>query len=176
MNKCPNCKAELVIDHAFCPKCGFDLRVKKIDNSSGDSKVAEDAPEISEVLELTPPPLPESDIQPENNLIENNPRKQGMFVMPFLFDGRIRRTEYGISFLIYVIVATFVNAIFQSGEAPIIGLAYIPMLWFLWAQGAKRCHDLGNSGWFQIIPFYVLWLIFADGDKNINEYGRNPKN
>jgi len=99
-----------------------------------------------------------------------------MFQNPFSFDGRIRRTEYGISFIIYVFVAAIVNAILQTGGgASIIGLAYIPMLWFFWAQGAKRCHDRGNSGWYQIIPFYGFWMLFADSDSGINEYGPNPK-
>jgi uncharacterized membrane protein YhaH (DUF805 family) len=99
-----------------------------------------------------------------------------MFQNLFSFDGRIRRTEYGISFIIYVVAAVIVNAIMQSGGgAAIIGLAYIPMLWFFWAQGAKRCHDRGNSGWYQIIPFYGFWMLFADSDNGVNEFGENPK-
>lgn len=100
-----------------------------------------------------------------------------MFTNTFSFDGRIRRTEFGISFIIYVIVATIINMSIASsnGDMSIIGIAYIPALWFLWAQGAKRCHDLGNNGWWQIIPFYMLWLIFQDGELGTNDYGENPK-
>lgn len=175
MNKCPNCKAGLQIDHSFCPKCAFDLRIKKKGNLPEKHKVSEEVPEISEALELTPPPLPKSDMQPEAELNDNKLHKQGMFETPFSFDGRIRRTEYGLSFILYVIIATFVSAILESGEAPIIGLAYIPMLWFLFAQGAKRCHDVGNNGLWQIIPFYIFWLLFQDGQPGSNEYGNNPK-
>jgi len=99
-----------------------------------------------------------------------------MFQDPFSFDGRIRRIEYGISVIIYLVACVIVTAIMQSGgDAVIIGLAFIPLEWFLLAQGAKRCHDRGNSGWHQCIPFYSLWLLFANGDKGENEYGKNPK-
>jgi len=155
-----------------------------------DWRPANELEEMKPILELKPPPIstfnkeqdfekqveePNEKEETENHGSSTNRRKQGMFSSPFSFDGRIRRTEYGISFIIYVIVAVFVNAIVESGEAPIIGLAYIPMLWFLWAQGAKRCHDVGNNGWWQIIPFYVFWLLFQDGQPGINEYGQNPK-
>jgi len=98
---------------------------------------------------------------------------------PFSFEGRIRRTEYGITFIVYFIVITFLNAIFVTeAEGALVGyfILFIPMLWFLWAQGAKRCHDIGHSGWYQIIPFYVIWMIFTEGEKGIrNKYGLNPK-
>jgi len=143
--------------------------------------------EMKPILELQPPPISteekEESIEPvekkeepiTNTENQNRTTSKGMFSSPFSFDGRIRRTEYGISFIIVVIVNSFLNAVVASGEVPIIGLAYIPTLWFLWAQGAKRCHDMGQSGWFQIIPFYVLGMIFASGEKGINKYGVNPK-
>lgn len=97
-----------------------------------------------------------------------------MFKKTFSFDGRIRRTEYGISIIIYFVLYTVINEIIKEGN-PGVSLAMIPMLWFLWAQGAKRCHDMDKSGWFQIIPFYVLWMIFIEGDSFFNKYGENPK-
>ena len=47
--------------------------------------------------------------------------------------------------------------------------------WFMTAQGAKRCHDRNNSGWYQFIPLYGLWMLFADGDVGENDYGPDPK-
>jgi uncharacterized membrane protein YhaH (DUF805 family) len=43
------------------------------------------------------------------------------------------------------------------------------------AQGAKRCHDRNNSGWYQLIPFYFIWILFGDSDTGFNDYGPNPK-
>jgi uncharacterized membrane protein YhaH (DUF805 family) len=99
-----------------------------------------------------------------------------MFNNPFSFDGRIRRTEYGLSMILYFVAYAILFAVVASDrDFSILFIAMIPMLWFLWAQGAKRCHDLGNSGWWQLIPFYPLWLIFQDGQIGVNQYGENPK-
>lgn len=59
-----------------------------------------------------------------------------MFAAPFSFDGRIRRTEYGISFIIYIISYALIAATAKSSS--FLYIAFIPLLWFLWAQGAKR--------------------------------------
>ncbi len=102
-----------------------------------------------------------------------------MFKNPFTFDGRIRRTEFGISLIIYFVAYVIVTGIGVSagldGGARIVFILFIPILWFRWAQGAKRCHDVGNSGWWQLIPFYVFWLLFQDGQAGSNQYGENPK-
>ncbi|MEY4929912.1 MAG: hypothetical protein RI909_636 [Bacteroidota bacterium] len=101
-----------------------------------------------------------------------------MFKSPFSFDGRIRRTEYGISFIIYIIFYFVALTLMDTGgtmETMLALIIIIPLVWFLWAQGAKRCHDLGKTGWFQIIPFYFLWLLFVKGDADSNEYGSNSK-
>lgn len=105
----------------------------------------------------------------------NKSTKKGMFSSTFSFDGRIRRMEFGISFIIYVIISNFINNIVESGGSPVNSLAYIPLLWFFLAQGSKRCHDLGKNGWWQIIPFYIFWMLLQDGQPGINEYGNNPK-
>ena len=103
-----------------------------------------------------------------------------MFKNPFSFEGRIRRTEYGLSFIILAVgrvaLATLLaNASSGQDLSPIYLLFQIPFLWFFWAQGAKRCHDVGWNGWYQLIPFVPLYLIFGEGSKGINNYGLDPK-
>ncbi len=57
----------------------------------------------------------------------------------------------------------------------LIAISFIPLLWFMLAQTTKRCHDLGSSGWYQLIPFYNIGLLFIDSEKGRNKYGDNPK-
>lgn len=112
-----------------------------------------------------------------------------MFKRPFTFDGRIRRLEYGISILIYfagafsvgillgivLVVTGHSNMVDLPSTKYIIYALCLPLYYFLLAQGAKRCHDLGKNGWYQIVPFYALALLFVPGDRYENEYGKNPK-
>ena len=95
----------------------------------------------------------------------------------FSFEGRIRRTDYGLTVLIYIPISYIINELVkqEGGDYILLNLGFIPLLWILWAQGAKRCHDLGNSGWFQLIPLYIILMIFVDSIKGANQYGDNPK-
>ena len=73
-----------------------------------DWKEAEIIDELREIFELNPPPL-ETEIETagesgaknfnsenQNTTKTYSIKKQGMFSNPFSFEGRIRRTEYGI--------------------------------------------------------------------------------
>lgn len=149
--------------------------------------------EIKEILELSPPQIipSEQNINTENessnfkiedeetdrqNIHTSISSKPSMFREAFLFKGRIRRMEYGLSLIIYFVYYIIVTLIVVTiNSAQLLILFLLPGLIFLWAQGAKRCHDIGNSGWFQLIPLYGLWMLFQDGIKGNNEYGINPK-
>ena len=105
---------------------------------------------------------------------------QNMFSNPFSFSGRIRRLEYGLSYIIYevwsVLIALVIGSIIKADAALILYYLFLtPGMWFLLAQGTKRCHDRGNSGWYQLIPFYGLVMLFGEGDYGTNEYGLDPK-
>lgn len=113
--------------------------------------------------------------------IKSSNSNNGMFNNPFSFSGRIRRLEYGISAIIYLVWYTIITIMMEIpnlsiGASVFVLISFIPVIWFLWAQNCKRCHDRGNSGWYQLIPFYFLVLLFGDGDEGNNEYGNNPKN
>jgi uncharacterized membrane protein YhaH (DUF805 family) len=111
----------------------------------------------------------------------------------FSFKGRIGRLEYFISFIIYwlycVAIGFFIgfwfgfyegyNGIYTGEGASVttnilLFVLLIPNFWFLLAQGAKRCHDIGKGGLFQIIPLYILWMLIEAGEEGTNEYGKNP--
>lgn len=91
-----------------------------------------------------------------------------MFKKPFSFSGYIHRTEFALTLLILIplsgVLSSIILATNNSHHSKLAVVLAIPtaifVYWLLWAQGAKRCHDLGHSGWFQIIPFYFLVMLF----------------
>lgn len=48
----------------------------------------------------------------------------------------------------------------------------VAFFWFLYAQCAKRCHDLGKSGAWMFVPFWNVLLFFAEGEEQDNQYGQ----
>jgi hypothetical protein len=102
-------------------------------------------------------------------------RNHSMFSKPFSFEGRIKRAEYGISFIIVLAFFVFINAQARSSQLSVIELAYLPATFFFLAQGAKRCHDIGKNGLYQLLPFYVFWLLIAKGNEDVNAYGESLK-
>lgn len=108
-----------------------------------------------------------------------------MFRYPFSFRGRIRRLEYNLSWLLYLALVVPLQLLAPGEQAEataggaLFGLLAIvvvpPAMWFLVAQGAKRCHDRNGTGFFQVIPYYLFWLWLAPGQRGPNDYGPDPK-
>lgn len=100
----------------------------------------------------------------------------------FNVNGRARRTEYWMYFLVYlviVIVASVLDAILNSQLiGGLVALAHlIPSI----TVGVRRLHDIGRSGWWLLIVLVPLigWLIALywatrKGDEHDNAYGANP--
>lgn len=106
-------------------------------------------------------------------------KKPAMFSRLFSLRGRIRRREYCLTYLMYCLWNLPVQVMPAEKISDTYAIFYLltllPILWIVIAQGTKRCHDRGNSGWYQIIPFYLLWMLFGDGEEEYNEYGESPK-
>lgn len=106
---------------------------------------------------------------------------KGMFRHPFSFHGRIRRREYWLSMIIWMPPCWVLVSLFEMFPSLLDGIMSIMFLylslvyWFFFAQGAKRSHDIGASGWMQLIPFYWMLLLCLESDKGPNEYGDSPK-
>lgn len=91
--------------------------------------------------------------------------------------GSIARTEYVVSCLVCVLVIVcFAGVYIGVGKVrmsvptmsytvnalvgSVVALIYNAVVWVMTAQSARRCHDLGRSGWMQFVPFYNLVLLF----------------
>ncbi len=97
-----------------------------------------------------------------------------------VFDGRINRQTFWICFGIFFAVALVLYLILALVISPV--LFYIVALALIYPQaavGAKRFHDMGKSGWLQLIgliPFVggiilLVWLGVVEGDAGDNVYG-----
>ena len=101
------------------------------------------------------------------------------------FEGRARRNEYWMFTLVAVIIniGTFVlDSKFFPGVNLLSNLFSLAILLPGIAVGARRLHDIGKSGWWQLlwlVPIlgWVALLIMLTTDSGIgqNEYGTSEK-
>ena len=98
----------------------------------------------------------------------------------FSFNGRARRTEYWLVNLPIAFMLRMSDMIPDDAYEDlavcilVIVLAAL-MIWVSVATNSRRCHDLGHNGFWQLIPFYGIWMAFVAGQEGENEYGLNPK-
>jgi uncharacterized membrane protein YhaH (DUF805 family) len=99
------------------------------------------------------------------------------------FNGRARRTEFWMFFLI-----NFLAGIAIGIGGAIIHLPFLAVIYNLGvivpsiAVAARRLHDTGRSGWWQLIILlpaigFIVLLVFycLDSTPGANTYGANPK-
>ena len=93
------------------------------------------------------------------------------------FNGRASRSEFWWFALACLLVSVVVQALLGQWAAHLVNLALLlPSL----AVGSRRLHDMGKSGWFQLvwlIPFIgwaimIYWLVQPSAGPN--EYGEGP--
>jgi len=99
------------------------------------------------------------------------------------FSGRARRTEYWMFQLFNIIAFIVLYAIDVGLGTMFLGLIYgLAVLLPSLAVAARRLHDIGRSGWWQligIIPLIgaivmIVWCA-TEGQPEPNQWGANPK-
>ena len=97
----------------------------------------------------------------------------------FSFKGRAKRSEYWAVSLPIAILNQMSDLIpddIYENLAVSLGVIILAilMIWIGVATNTRRCHDLGHNGFWQLIPFYAIWMGFIEGEPGDNEYGPNP--
>jgi uncharacterized membrane protein YhaH (DUF805 family) len=105
------------------------------------------------------------------------------------FTGRARRTEFwmftlvniGVS-LVLALIDNFVIGTSATGFGVLGGIYSLAVLVPSLAVGARRLHDTGRSGWWQLIAIipiigWIMLIVFwaLDGVRGANQHGPNPK-
>ena len=166
-DQCANCKKKdtlecsrvIIYDGSPCP-----VYVRKGINLDKENNVSQPV--------ITPTENSSTSTPPQS-------RRQRLFAHPFAFKGRIRRLEYGLSVIIFYVllfVGLEISETSHNSTIKFLGALFeILLFWFWFAQCAKRCHDRGHNGFWQFIPYYRLYLLFAGSEVGANKYGDNPK-
>jgi uncharacterized membrane protein YhaH (DUF805 family) len=100
-----------------------------------------------------------------------------------VFSGRARRKEFWMFALI-----NFIIAVVLSGVDMMLGLGFLGFIYAIatlvpaLAVGARRLHDIGKTGWWQLVGLVpliglIILIIFfvMDSNPGDNQYGPNPK-
>lgn len=100
------------------------------------------------------------------------------------FSGRARRMEYWMFVLFNSIasIIAFVLDLTIGSFGVIMGIYYLAVIIPTIAVTVRRLHDNGKSGWMYFIflvpiigVFWLLILLFREGQKGENQYGPDPK-
>jgi len=98
------------------------------------------------------------------------------------FTGRARRKEYWMFYLIYMILLIVISILDAAIGVGLFSLIFtLGMLIPSISIAARRLHDTGRSGWWQLIAFipligFIILIVFLVQDgADANEYGENPK-
>jgi uncharacterized membrane protein YhaH (DUF805 family) len=102
------------------------------------------------------------------------------------FNGRARRSEYWYFTLVNFLIGIVFSVLEFTVSEHISYVNYLYSLAVLIpsiALAVRRLHDVGKSGWYYLLVFFIcigwIWLLVlfcTEGDRGANEYGPDPKN
>ena len=97
------------------------------------------------------------------------------------FEGRARRKEFWMFFLINLIITAILQTIdltlfgMDNELNPISTIYSLAVLLPYIAVSIRRMHDQNKSGWYILIPIYNIVLFATEGDRGENDFGTDPK-
>lgn len=75
------------------------------------------------------------------------------------FSGRATRAKYWWFYGFYIVAVVFASVLDGFfGTTWLYAVTWISLIVPLMSAGARRMHDVGKSGWFQLVPIYNLYL------------------
>jgi uncharacterized membrane protein YhaH (DUF805 family) len=94
------------------------------------------------------------------------------------FNGRASRKEFWMYILFYMVINIIFSVLGLDVISMIVGLMlFVPSI----SIGARRLHDTGRSGWWQLvylvplIGLIVMIFFLAQDGHDENDYGVNPR-
>ena len=96
------------------------------------------------------------------------------------FEGRGSRPEYWW-FVLFVYLLQFIGVVWDSvtGFPFMFWIVYIAFFIPSLSAGARRLHDIGKSGWWQLLTITIIGIIplliwlATEGTKENNSYGKS---
>ena len=153
---CPTCRKENEPSAKFCGICGTQL----IEESESTFQ----------------------NTGPENPMVKFGEAIGIGFKNYVNFGGRATRAEYWWWFLFAILGGTATGILDSLGAGVTQSIFNLAILIPGLALGARRLHDIGKSGWWQLLWFAILvgWIILIiwsvrQGNKGSNTHGPDPR-
>ena len=77
------------------------------------------------------------------------------------FNGRSNKLQFNSFLLFYILIDLFINLANPNGltiNNIIMAALTVPLI----AVEIRRSHDVGKSGWWILVPFYSIYLMFKN--------------
>jgi uncharacterized membrane protein YhaH (DUF805 family) len=194
---CSKCGEKLEDGMAFCTKCGTKVAVV-----SANTAPEQGAPRVTQpVTDRQPGARQQPYQQAASPTIEGGSKINGWqyFINTLkkiaVFNGRARRAEFWWYILfgaLYQVVITVADmavgrfVLYRIGLLSslsglntflyiLAGVVFLPPMLPIFALWCRRMHDINKRGWFALIPYYNLVLLFIRGTVGPNRFGPDPK-